>query len=238
MGLFSSVIHLKDVRAEAACGAVVDLAPAWKFRFSEQCAMTRAPQRPPAEGLLYIVSPLQGSWSTVLEGHFAVRTAPWLPDFAKSLSAALATSTLALMVHDDDVLYYNLFREGAPLDCYNSNPQYFETARLSRDSIEEHRHDPHPFAPLLPEGVRITQLQAILDHGWWAACKGGRLDEDGLQPADEPGFVFEGERMIAIGNLLRLHGRNDGYPFAGWADDPSIEWAKFHEIRFQRAQNG
>ena len=63
---------------------------------------------------------------------------------------------------------------------------------------------------------------------------GGRLDADGVQPNDEPGFVFEGERIVAIGNLLKLHGRSEGYPFAGWADDQSIEWHEFQELRFQR----
>jgi hypothetical protein len=235
MGLFSSVIHIRDANAEAACEALCETVPAWKFRLSEHRSATAAPRDPSADGLLYIVSPLRGSWSTILQGHFAVQDAPWLPDLARSLSNLLATYTLALMVHDDDVLYYNLCRAGIDLDGYNSNPQYFETERLSEDSIVEQRHDPTPFVPLLPEGVNLANLQSILERGWWSAYDDGRVDTDGVQPDDEPGFVFEGERMIEIGNLLHLHGRTDGYPFAGWADDQSIEWRDCHELRFERA---
>lgn len=143
------------------------------------------------------------------------------------------------MVHDDDVLCYNLCRDGEDLDGYNSNPQYFERARLSKQVVEEQRHDPRPFEALLPEGVSLSDLRGLLDRGWWSACNAGRLDADGVQPPDEPGFVFEGERMIAIGNLLQLHGSHEGYPYAGWADpDASIDWRTFQELRFEREQNG
>jgi hypothetical protein len=184
---------------------------------------------------LYFVSPLRGSWTAILEGHFAVRNAPWLSDLAKSLSSALATHTLALMVHDDDVLYYNLFSKGMDLDGYNSNPQYFERARLTEQAVAQQRHDPRPFGLLLPDGVNLSCPQAVLDRGWWSAYQAGRLDADGVQPHDEPRFVFEGERMIAIGNLLQLHGSSEGYPFAGWADNPNIEWRAFQDLRFERA---
>src|ERR1051326_965347 len=136
MGLFSSVIHVRDATGEAVCKALKNSVPNWPFRVSEQQAMTGAPQSPPKDTLLYLVSPLYGSWSTIVEGHFAVKDAPWLSDLAKCLSGALATYVLALMVHDDDVQYYDLCQDGANLDGYNSDPQYFETARLSEESID------------------------------------------------------------------------------------------------------
>jgi len=140
------------------------------------------------------------------------------------------------MVHDDDVLYYNLYRDGEDLDGYNSNPQYFESAKLAERAIAEQRHDPQPFEPLLPDGVSVPDLRAILDRGWWAACNAGHLDSDGVQPYDGPRFVFEGDRMIAIGNLLQLHGGKEGYPYAGWAAaDSNINWRTFQELRFERA---
>lgn len=235
MGLFSSVIHVRDANAEIVCKALAEAVPSWKFKLTEQRVIPNGHQYAPSGSLQYLVSPLYGSWSTIIESHSFVEGAPWLSELARSLSAALGNYTLSLMVHDDDVLFYNLCKDGLDLDGYNSNPQYFETARLSADSIGEQRHDPRPFAPLLPEGVNISELQTILDRGWWSACNAGRLDNDGVQPEDEPSFVFEGERMIAIGNLLQLHGRNDGYPFAGWADAPRLEWNKFHDLRFERA---
>jgi hypothetical protein len=239
VGLFSSVIHVREASADAVCEALSDTIPRWNFRLSGEQSLTGRPQNAPRDSLQYLVSPLQGSWTAILEGHFAVKNAPWLSDLAKSLSAVLATYTLALMVHDDDVLYYNLCREGEDLDGYNSNPQYFERARVSERAVAEQRHDPRPFEALLPEGVNLSNLRSVLDRGWWSACNGGRLDADGVQPDNEPGFASEGERMIAIGNLLRLHGLGEGYPYAGWASaEANINWREFQELRFEREQKG
>src|SRR6185436_17681173 len=98
----------------------------------------------------------------------------------------------ALTVHDDDVFFYNLCYDGADLDGYNSNPQYFEIKRVPDDTIRKQLHDPRAFAPLLPEGADLPVLEELLDRGWWSAWKGNRLDSDGLPPHDEPGFIFEG----------------------------------------------
>lgn len=235
MGLFSSVIHVRNGNADSVSAALGKVVPNWKFSLSKQRATLGRPEHSPEGTLQYLVSPLQGRWSTILESHGFVENGPWLPELAKSLSAVLKTHTLALMVHDDDVLFYNLCLNGNDLDGYNSNPQYFEAARLPDIKIIEQRHDPQPFCDLIPDGTNLSEFQEILNRGWWSAYSGGRLDSDGVTRDDEPRFVFEGERMIAIGNLLQLHGRNEGYPFTGWADDPSIEWNKFHELQFQRA---
>lgn len=238
MGLFSSVIHIRDTSQKAVCEALSEIIPRWNFKLSLQQSAAGATQRLQGltrESLLYFVSPLQGSWTAIIEGHFAVKNAPWLSDLARSLSAVLATYALALTVHDDDVLFYNLCREGEDLDGYNSNPQYFEQAKLSEQAVEEQRHDPQTFKALLPKDVSLSHLQAVLDRGWWSACNAGRLDADGVQPSNEPGFVFEGERMVAIGNLLQLHGSGEGYPYAGWAQpDANIDWRAFQELEFAR----
>jgi hypothetical protein len=239
VGLFSSVIHVREASADSVCEALSDTVPRWNFRLSGQQNLAGNPQSAPREGLLYLVSPLQGYWTVILEGHFAVKNGPWLSDLAKSLSAVLATYTLALMVHDDDVLFYNLCQEGEDLDGYNSNPQYFERAKLSERAVAEQRHDPRPFEALLPRGVGLVQLREVLDRGWWSACNGGRLDADGVQPTDEPGFASEGERMIAMGNLLQLHGTGGGYPYASWASaNANINWRAFQELRFESEQKG
>lgn len=235
MGLFASVIHVRDTSAEPVCSALGKVVPNWNFRIANQRRLSGRYEYAPPGTLQYLISPLQGRWSAILEVHGYVENGPWLPELAKTLSATLATHTLALMVHDDDVLFYNLCRNGNDLDGYNSNPQYFEKERLPDDKILEQHHDPQSFRELLPEGVSLDDFLEILDRGWWSAYNGGRLDADGVTAADEPGFVFEGERMIEIGNLLQLHGRNEGYPFAGFADDQSIHWRKFHELQFQRA---
>src|SRR5258708_3151305 len=41
------------------------------------------------------------------------------------LSQGVAAPTLAVLNHDDDILYYWLFENGTLTDTYNSNPGYF-----------------------------------------------------------------------------------------------------------------
>lgn len=209
-----------------------------KWEFSEVATGAISGGRPTAaeDCLLYLISPRLGGWTTIVEAHFSINGAPWLPELALDLSNDLKTHALTLMVHDDDVFFYNLCHNGADLDGYNSCPQYFEQERLSDAKVLEQRHDCVPFASLLPEGVSLSQLEEILKRGWWAAYLGGRLDDDGVISADEPSYVFEGERMTDIGNLLQLHGGTSGYPFAGWAHDPNINWSSFVALNCQRTK--
>lgn len=38
--------------------------------------------------------------------------------------------------------------------------------------------------------------------------------------------------MIALGNLLQLHGTSSDYPFAAWAEAPASAWEDFKQITF------
>jgi hypothetical protein len=72
----------------------------------------------------------------------------------------------------------------------------------------------------------------LLNRGWWNAYDSGKLDEDGVATSDD-GFVFEGERMTAMGTLLRLHGGSGEYPYAAWAESSDIPWDEFIAIRYK-----
>jgi hypothetical protein len=50
---------------------------------------------------------------------------------------------------------------------------------------------------------------------------------------DRDGFVFEGERMTALGTLLQLHGGPGEYPYAGWAGGKAIDWPRFLAVRYR-----
>src|SRR5262249_23564787 len=139
---------------------------------------------------------------------------------------------LTFVVHDDDVFFYNLDCNGDSLDGYNSFPQYFEQERITEADIEAQRHTPEAFSPVLPRGVSVDDLLGLLQSGWWAAHDAGELDEDGVPNDVDDRFVFEGERMIAIGNLLHLHGASSGYPFAAWAEAPASAWEGFSQVTF------
>jgi hypothetical protein len=182
------------------------------------------------------VSPLKGRWLTVIEAHFALHSqgVPHLSELGNRLSAALSCYSLALVVHDDDLFFYNLDRNGKSLDGYNSCPQYFEQERLPDAQIEEQRHMPEPFQPLLPTGHSLDELRALLNRGWWNGYDSGTLDENGVVQGDDDGFVFEGERMTAFGTLLELHGNKGEYPYAAWGEGAGIAWPEFVALRYRK----
>jgi hypothetical protein len=232
MGLFSNVIHVREKSQQEVCGA---LAASLLETSSQSGKIGPITETPPEAGegeLLYLISPQMGKWTTLIEAHFAVDGAPALAELSRSLSMNSRTHSLSLMVHDDDILFYNLSRDGKDLDGYNSNPQYFEEEPLEEDSILQQFHAPAPFIPLLPPGASLEALEDILSKGWWKSYLDGTLDEDGLAAEDEPSYVFEHERMIDVGNLLQLHGRPNGYPFAAWNGNKEVAWNGFLAARF------
>jgi len=186
-------------------------------------------------GPYYLVSPTEGRWLTIIEAHFALHRlgVPHLSDLSNRLSAELTCYALALVVHDDDLFFYNLDRHGKSVDGYNSCPQYFEQVRLPDTKVEEQRHTPEPFQPILPPGASLDELRALLNRGWWDAYDSGKLDENGVAQGDD-GFVFEGERMTAFGTLLQLHGEQDEYPYAAWGESKGIAWPEFVAIRYRK----
>ena len=242
MGLFSSVLHLRDTQRDNLLPALDAVLRDAGFSRAETLPVSSdGPYSLPnhdasvSAGPYYLVSRLQGRWLTVIEAHFALHSqgAPHLSDLGNRLSAALSCYALALVVHDDDLFFYNLDRDGKSLDGYNSCPQYFEQERLPDAQIEEQRHAPEAFQPLLPPGRSLEELRALLNRGWWSAYDSGDLDENGVAQGDDDGFVFEGERMTAFGTFLHLHGDQGEYPYAGWGDSKGIAWPEFVALRYR-----
>lgn len=239
MGLFSSVLHVRHNSRESLLPALDAILRDEGFSRAEAVPITnQGPYAIPnhdaavSAGPCYLVSPLHGHWLTVIEAHFALHGAPHLSDLGNRLSAALSCYTLTLVVHDDDLFFYNLDRNGESLDGYNSCPQYFEQDRLSNAKIDEQRHIPAPFQPLLPTGRSLDELRTLLNRGWWKAYDSGKLDENGIAQEDNDGFVFEGERMTAFGTLLQLQGDKGEYPYAEWGESKSIAWPEFVALQY------
>jgi len=223
MGLFSSVIHVYKRDQSAVVSSIRNVVDKWEWSLKVPTGpcWTKGDVQ-----LLYLVGKQEGEWSTVIQTHGSRAESPHLSDLARQLSLDLQTFTLAMMVHDSDLTFYNLYSSGGALDGYNSCPQYFEKAPLPPAKIKQQQHSVRPFAPLLPKGVSIADLKNVLDRGWWKAFDAGKLGENGL-PKTVDGYVLEDDRMIAIGNLLQLHGEMGTYPFAGWADNKEIIWPNF-----------
>lgn len=245
MGLFSSVIHIRDA-VPAALRSALD---AELLDCGLQPLVAEAvPSTGPAgiaefEALLsghpaYLVSTRGSTWLTVIEASFAVEGTPWLSDLSAALAQRLNAYALSLMVHDDDVFYYNLDRGHEALDGYNSCPQYFEKERLSEQEIESQRHTPEAFLPLLGDDGALARLRELLGRGWWRAHDAGRLDEDGLPPEDDDAFPFatEAERMALVAQIVGIPADNGPYPYAEWRTSPGIDWSSFEFVAYSRVE--
>jgi len=106
-----------------------------------------------------------------------------LKGLAAELSRRHACDALAVMIADDDVLWYGFYRGGRLHHEYDSNPSY--------DSGDP----PEP-----PEGGDAGALAAAFGAGDQAA----RLEQVLRAPSGEDDFVFEHERHAEIVRLLGL----------------------------------
>jgi hypothetical protein len=222
MGLFSTVLHLYNKpQIDIVNELSKELNEAYGFsRFSrlsfdssnykdvlESAVETR-------KGIYYLVTEKHDNWTTIIELNVNVENPVYLYQLCKSLSKRLATFTLSFHLHDSDVLYYNLDKEGESLDGYTSDYQYFLTEPADRDEVLTQRHNPEHFSAILPEAKTVEGLNEILNEGYWAAFDNSDLDDEGV-PNDDKYFVDEEERFVRIGKYLEIYS-DDDYPFANW----------------------
>lgn len=239
MGQTVALIHLYRVEQPPALKALDQaLASEWKYRRQEilpvpQTGPRDLPRKPdPGPGAAcYLVGPCRGDWLTVIQAFEDREDAPFLADVSNRLSERLQAHTLALLLHDSMVCFYNLDYRGTPRDGYNSNPQFFADARLTDEEVLRQRHQPKAFTPVLPKDVKIDKLINLLNAGWWRAYDAKELDETG-EPTNEEALVDEEERATALGNLLRLNGPA-GYPFTRWRASSAVEWPAFKAVYYQ-----
>lgn len=236
MGLFSSVLHLQPATQAQALESIDRVLQRAGLRLADKSQVSssgpQSGERERESSARYLVSPDGCPWLTVIEAQFPPPTGPQLADLGKALSKELGCLALTLVVHDDDLFLYNLDRNGESLDGYNSCPQYFETERLSKPDVEAQRHSAEAFVPLLPDSATLSDLEDLLNQGWWSAHDTDRLDDDGIPLDDDESFVFEGERMTGFGQLLQLHGPTGTYPYASWAESPAIAWGTFVSLTY------
>jgi hypothetical protein len=232
-GLFSAVMHVRQVAgSELADGLDLVMRGHGFVRRRNEPLSERAPDLPDDSVVGYACGPLRGDWCTVVQLHFYADAAMGLSDVGRDLSKRLNTHVLSLEVHDGDVFYYYLDQDGSRLDYYDSDPMYFHFKQepLAESEVEARRHHPERFVPLLPVGVSLDSLVALLNSGWWQAHDKGELDAHG-NLTDKAFFaednLLAGERMVAFGKLLQLHGEPTHYPYVAWADARSAAWSGF-----------
>lgn len=72
------------------------------------------------------LGPTLGGHTVVFDRDYDAWDFAAIEHVAREVTGALACSALAALLHDDDVLYLWLFRDGEHLDWYESLPGYFE----------------------------------------------------------------------------------------------------------------
>ncbi len=165
-------------------------------------------------GVYYLITDIKGLWTTVIELNLNDENASYLYEFTNKLSKRLNTYALSFHFHDDDVLLYNLEKDGESLDGYNSDYQYFLTEPADKEEILSQRHTPEAFEALIPLDKNIGTLNAILNEGYWDAFDNNDLDEEGI-PNDEKYYIDEQERFVRVGKYIEIFSKDD-YPFADW----------------------
>jgi hypothetical protein len=234
MTLFSAVMHVRKAPGSKVAAGLDSIMRDYGYVRSGSEPLQQAPKQVEDGVVAYAYGPLRGDWCTVVQVHFYEEDID-LSDVGAALSELLGTHVLSLDLHDDEVFYYYLDASGEPLDHYDSNPMYFEDQRLSEADIEARRHHPEAFAPLLPAGVPLAALTALLDSGWWRAHDKRELDADGTmqeEAHEADDYLPAEERMAGFGKLLQLHGAATEYPYVAWAEASPDAWSGFTLVTY------
>lgn len=233
-----SLLHVHRTEARTVAKALDQALVEWKYKRSEIKPVpiggpgTLEPVLDRGVGYLcYLLSPERGNWTTLIQAFEERDDAPFLADLSNRLSEQLQTHCLAVLLHEDDVLYYNLDYRGTPRDGYNSNPQMLADHVLSDAEVLQHRHMPKAFTPLLPKHIKMEKLVDLLNAGWWQAYDAKELDETG-DLIHEHAMVDEEDRLNTLGGLLQLNG-SAGYPFTNWSTTTHIDWKQYTAIYYQ-----
>ncbi len=116
--------------------------------------------------------------------------------FTAKLSERLACPALAVLNHDDDVLWYGLYAAGVLDHEYNSAPDFFESEFLDPDDDLELDDD----GVSIPEGGDAHSLCAAFGP----AANPAEVETILRALDDESGYVFAFERHQALAKALGL----------------------------------
>jgi hypothetical protein len=222
MGLFSTILHIYQRSQE---DVVLDLTNELRQNFNitdfqriefddVKFQKILDESEHARNGIYYLITQAHGNWISIVEVNVNLKDPFYLYSLTNGLSRRLNTYALSFHLHDSDVLYYNLEKDGASLDGYNSDYQYFLDAPAGKNEILSQRHSPQHFKDILPPLKDVDQLDSILNEGYWDAFSNGDLDENGV-PNDEIYMIDEEDRFERVGKYLEIFS-NDEYPFANW----------------------
>lgn len=131
-----------------------------------------------------IVTPEQAGCVVVFDEESDTQNSEVISELGANLSSELNCPVLAVMNHDDDILWYQLYLNGELADEYNSSPGYF-------DPDAEHPG---------PEGGEASKL--CLTFGGGDAAEVERILRKSA--LDEGGYVFAFERHADLVEALGI----------------------------------
>jgi hypothetical protein len=125
----------------------------------------------------------------------------------QAIAQQVQADVLQLMVHDDDVLAYWLWRDQKLVDSYWSKPGYF--GEDNRAEEESRSGEPEMFRPII--GDKAHQLTALLDR--------------------KTSSVFEYERLEKFAKVLGISNAVSAYEYLKDGERDAIKgWRKFEEF--------
>ena len=125
----------------------------------------------------------------------------------REIAQRLQADVLHLLVHDDDVLAYWLWRNHELVDSYWSKPGYF--GEENRANEERRKGDPEQFRPFI--GDKANRMAAILDR------------------ENQPVFAYE--QLAKLGKLLGINNAVTAYEYLKEGERDQIKgWRKFDEV--------
>jgi hypothetical protein len=144
-----------------------------------------------------LVSKTESGITVVLDAACEDQDGEKLSSLAAQLSSHFKCPVLAILNHDDDILYYELHENGEKTDEYNSNPAYFD------DSAESDE----------PSGGDAHRLCSV-----FGASDPAKVDAI-LRDSE---YVFAMERHLALAQALGLplHSVGLGYNYASEGNLP------------------
>lgn len=161
----------------------------------------------------FLVAPPLNQWIAVYSQHGGQDER-----IAASISKKFSGDVLHVLVHDDDIFCYTLFRRGRQIDSYNSCPDYFESV----PARERKRLQGQPvlLAHLLPSPDELPALQKLIS---------------GSQN-DSP--LFASSLLEEFAGILRLPNAMTSYEYLMQGETESVEaWDEFIHIPDLTAKN-
>jgi hypothetical protein len=142
------------------------------------------------------VSKSERGLSVVLDAESEDQDGEVLAGLASEISGQLNCHVLAVLNHDDDVLYFELYENGEKIDEYNSSPAFFNESAESDE----------------PTGGNAALLSTIF----------GASDQGKVEAAlrGDYVFAFERHRDLALALGLPMYSVGLGYNYVSEGDLP------------------